>query len=98
MTSVQIEKPLSIIIDILFKKLKKDKMLNMSTLKENALKDLLVTCPEMMAASFKESSLVQSFVDAGILYTKCKRCPDVYGIINSFKIDWSNVHGGKKWL
>ena len=98
MTSVEIEKALSIVIDILFKKLRKDKILNMSSLKEHALKDLLVTCPEMMAASFKQSSLVKSFVDAGMLDTKHKRCPDVYGIMNSFKIDWSTVPGGKQWF
>ena len=95
MNSVGIENPLSILIDILYKKLRKENILNLSTLKEDSLKDLLVTAPEMMAAAFKESSLVQSLVDAGVLDTKCKRYLDVDEIINSFKIDWRIIHGGE---
>ena len=29
---------------------------------------------------------------------KSKTCPDMYAIIDSFKIDWSKVHGGKRWF
>ena len=59
MTSVGMEKPLKIVIDILFKKLRTDKELLLSTLNECALKDLLVTSPEMISSDFSDSSLVQ---------------------------------------
>ena len=25
-------------------------------------------------------------------------CPDIYGIINSFKVNWNKVPGGKAWF
>ena len=30
--------------------------------------------------------------------TKTKTCPYMYGLIDSLKIDWSKVSGGKKWF
>ena len=29
---------------------------------------------------------------------KTKTCPHMYGSIDSFKIDWSKVSGGKEWF
>ena len=56
MTSVGIETPLSILVDIIFKKLRKDKILVLSSLKENASKDCLVTTPEMISNSFTKKN------------------------------------------
>ena len=33
-----------------------------------------------------------------MLDNKVHRCPDLYGLINSSKIAWCKVRGGKKWL
>ena len=52
----------------------------------------------MIAASFSSIGVVKSFVSTGMLYDKIHRCPDLYGLINSFKISWCKVSGGKKWL
>ena len=98
MTSVGIETPLSILIDIIFTSLRKKKQLILSTLKENALKDCLNTTPEMIAKSFSKHTLIQSFVSAGMIDDKTKTCPDMYAIIDSFKINWSKIKGGKKWF
>ena len=98
MTSVDTEKPLSIIVDLLFKHLRREKKLLLSGLKETALKDLLITAPEMMAAAFTRKSMINSFVSSGMLDDKCKRCPDLSALINSFKVDWKKVNGGMKWF
>ena len=98
MTSIGCEKLLSILIDLLFKKLRKDKTLQLSHLKESSLKDLLVTAPEMIAAVFTKSSLIQSFLSSGMIDEKYKRCADLYGPISSLKIDWSKINGGKRWF
>ena len=98
MTSVGIETPLSILVDIIFTSLRKKKQLLLSTLKENALKDFLNTTPEMIAKSLSKHTLIQPFVSAGMIDEKSKTCPDMYAIIDSFKIDWSKVHGGKRWF
>lgn len=34
------------------------------------------------------------FVSSGILDVKMKFCPDIHGIIQSFKENWSEVEGG----
>ena len=52
MTSEGMEKPLMILIDIIFKQLKADKILLLTYLKECSLKDLLSTAPDMMASAF----------------------------------------------
>ena len=98
MPSVGSEKPLTTLVDMLFKYLKKDKILILSHLKECSLKDLIVTSPDIITASFSQSSLVKSFVDCGMLDVKCKRCADVFGLIDSFKISWPKVPGGKRWF
>ena len=98
MTSVDSLKPLTMVVDITMKRLRKEKILLLPTLKECALKDLLVTTPEMMTAAFNERSMVKSFVSSGMLDSICKRCPDLYGLVSSFKINWSKVKGGKEWF
>ena len=42
--------------------------------------------------------MIESFVPSGMLDDKCKRCPDLLALINSFKIDWKKVEGGQKWF
>ena len=54
MTSEGIEKPLTITIVNLFQQLRRDNVLLLPTVKENALKDLLITTPEMMTKAFGE--------------------------------------------
>ena len=70
----------------------------LSTLKENALKDHTNTSLDIIAVSFSKHTLIQSFVSAGMIDDKTKTCPDMYAIIDSFKIDWNSVIGGKKWF
>ena len=95
MTSVGVESPLSILVDIIFSSLRKKKTLVLSTLKENALKDCINTSPDMIVASFSKDSLIKSFVSAGMIDDRTKTCPDMYAIIDSFKINWNNGIGGK---
>jgi len=33
-----------------------------------------------------------------MLDDKSKLCPDLRGIINSFKVNWERVPGGRNWL
>ena len=54
------------IIDALFKSLRKDGILKLITLKEHTLKDLLVSTPEMIAAAFSKQNIVKFFISAGI--------------------------------
>ena len=98
MTSVGQQKSLTHVIDFIMKKLRKDGILKLAHMKEISLKDLLITAPEMMASAFSESSIIDSFVSAGMLDSHSKVCPDLFGIIDAFKIDWSKVTGGKKWF
>ena len=30
--------------------------------------------------------------------SKTQTCDDLYGLINTFKTDWSKIKGGKQWL
>ena len=66
-------------------------------MKEISLKDLLITAPEMMTSAFSESSIIDSFVSTGMLDSHSKVCPDLSGIIDAFKIDWSKIGGINKW-
>lgn len=50
----------------------------------------------MIAASFSKHTLIQSFVSAGMIDDKTKTCADMYAIMDSFKIDWNKVRGGKR--
>ena len=67
-------------------------------MKENALKDLLITTPDMMAKAFGEKTLVKSFVSAGMLDKKLNLCPDLFGLLSTFKIDWDLIPGGQPWF
>ena len=98
MTYVGIDSPLSTLVNIIFTSLRKKKLLLLSTLKENALKDCINTSPDIIVASFSKHTLTQSFVSAGIIYDKTKTCTDMYTIMESFKIYWNKVKGGKRWF
>ena len=54
MTSIDTVKPLTILVDMIFKDLRAKKELLLPPLKEAALKDLLVTAPELMNSVFSE--------------------------------------------
>ena len=98
MTSVGMSSPLTILVDIIFKKMRREKVLVLAPLKENALKDCVSTAPIMFSSAFNKDSLTKSFVDSGMLDDKTKSCPDLNGLIRSFKIDWTTVDGGQNWL
>ena len=68
----------------------KEKILVLSTLKENALKDYIATTPEKIATSFSKQTLINFFVSVGKIDDKTKICADMYDIMNSFKVDWNN--------
>ena len=95
MTSIHKEKPLSVMVDLIFKQLRENKELLLSTLKEEALKDLLVTVPETMAKAFSATNVLESFVASGMLDNVHRRCPDLVKIIKTFKVRWHEVPGGK---
>ena len=86
-TSLDTEKPLLIIVDLLFKHLRQEKKPLLSGLKDTALRDSLIIAPEMMAATFTKKLMINFFVYYGMLDDKCKRCPDLFALIKSFKID-----------
>ena len=98
MTSVGLTSPLTILVDIIFKKLRREKVLILSPLKENALKDCISTAPVIFASAFNKDTMKKSFVDSGMLDEWTKSCPDLNGLIRSFKIDWTKVEGGQNWL
>ena len=95
MTSVGTITPLTILLDIVFKKMRREKTFMLSNTKENALKDCIATAPRMMALSFSKEGLVKSFVSAGMIDAKTNTCPDLYAIVDSFKIYWNSVSGDK---
>ena len=86
MTSVGSKTPLSIIVDIILKRLKKDKMLVLSTLKENALKDCVAMSAEMISALFSNDLLTQACVSSSIIDAQTKTSANIYAIIQSVKI------------
>ena len=98
MSSVGMTSPLTILVDIIFKKLRRDKVLLLFHLKANALKDCIMTGTVMCASSFSKEGMTKLFVSSGMLDHKILTFPDLYGIVDSFKIDWSKVDGGKNWL
>ena len=98
MTSVETFKPLSILVDMIFKDLRSKKELLLPSLKEAALKDLLVTAPDFMSSAFSERSMIDSFVSAGMLDKTCKRCPDLYQFLENFKVSWGKIEGGQEWF
>ena len=52
----------------------------------------------MFGAAFKKETIIKAFVESGMLDKRLHLCPDIYGIINSFKVNWNKVPGGKTWL
>ena len=98
MTSIGQINPSTLMIDYIFRKLAKDKQLHISNLKSCALKDFLCTAPNVFGAVFNKDSSIKVFVDSEILDRRTNTRPDMYGIINSFKINWTKVPGGRKWL
>ena len=52
----------------------------------------------MIAATFSESSIIESFVSAGMIDVPTESCADIYTLTDSFRIDWSKVQGGKTWF
>ena len=67
LTSVGKDRPLTIMVDMIFDDLMKRKLLILPRLKNNALKDCIDTSPVMIAASFSRESLIQSFVVSGMI-------------------------------
>ena len=57
MTSIGTEKPLSTLIDMLFSKMRSEKVLLIAHQKEYALKDLLVTAPDLISSAFSKNSI-----------------------------------------
>ena len=98
MTSVGLEKPLTNTVIGLFQKLRNERKVILSTVKENALKDLLITAPDMVSNAFTKKSLVASFQKCGMLDEHCARCPDLFKIMKSFKVKWELIPGGKNWF
>ena len=98
MTSVDMDKPLTLLVAILFQNLEEKKVLQLSYLKENALKDCVATSSETIAKSFIKDTLIQSFVSSGILDDQTKTCSNMNGIFKSFKINWDKTKGEKKWF
>ena len=92
------ERPLIILIYLVFKKLRSEKTIISPYLKEFSLKDLLHAATGTISSSFSESSTSDYFSSTGILDIKIKRYADLHRIVNSFKINWGKVKGGKQWF
>ena len=82
------------LVDKMFKNLSINKDVVLSIGKLNALKDCIVCTPEMMTNAFTTKTIQKAFISSGILDAKSELCPDLQGIINSFKMNWSKVNGG----
>ena len=78
----------------IFKQLAMDKDIIIPPGKLNALKDAIICAPEMMTKAFSTRTIQKAFVTSGMLDKKAKLCPDIHGIIQSFKVNWSNCEGG----
>ena len=97
-TSVGTVSDMSLTVNKMFKKLSMHKKVVLSTGKLNALKDCVICSPDMMTKSFTSRTIQKAFVSSGMLDDKMKLCPDIRGIINSFKVNWNKVDGGINWL
>ena len=98
LTSVGTVSDMTITVDKMFKKLSLNKEIILSTGKLNTLKDCIVCSPDMMTKSFSTRTIQKAFVSSGMLDVKMKQCPDISGIINSFKVNWNKVEGGINWF
>ena len=68
-----------------------DKEIVISHGKLNALKDAVVCVPDMMTKAFTERKIQKAFIISGMLDHKMKLCPDIRGIIQSFKVNWEKI-------
>ena len=82
------------LVDKMFKNLSINKDMMLSTGKLNALKDCIVCTPEMTTNAFTTKTIQKAFISSGMLDDKSKLCPDLQGINNLFKMNWSKVYGG----
>ena len=98
MSSVGVDTPLTILVEIIFQKLRNDKVLVLPKLKECALKDCVTISPRIIACAFTKTLVTDSFVSSGMINIQTKSCADIYALIDSFKINWHNVDGGKVWF
>ena len=89
---------LSLKINVIFAKLSKIKQLVLATGRGDLLRDCITTAPEMISNLFTQRTIQKSFVESAMLDDKSKLFPDLRGIINSFKVNWKRVPGGRNWL
>ena len=52
----------------------------------------------MFDAAFSTYSIIKAFVDSGMLDHITHMCPDIIGIINSFKVNWDKVPRSNAWI
>ena len=76
MTSTGRVTPLTLTVDYISKNLAKEKKLVLSSIKSAALKYLICTAPQMSASAFNKDTMINTFVDSGILDKKTQLCPD----------------------
>ena len=97
-TTIDSKSPIRVRVINDMRNLSRDKLVILSTVKNNAVTDCIASLPEIQAKSFSVGKVMDSFVDTGMLDMNTKTCPDMIAIMNSFKIPWGNVKGGKKWF
>ena len=97
-TSVGTTSDMTCTVDNMFKKLSMDKGVILSTGKLNDLKDCIICTPNMMPQAFTTRKIQKAFVSSGMLDHRMKLCPDLHGIIQSFKVYWSKTKGGTNWF
>ena len=85
-------------VDKMFKKLSINKDVVLSIGKLNTLKDCIICTPEMMTNAFTTRTIQKAVVSSGILDHRMKLCPDLHGIIQSLKVNWSKVEGDTTWF
>ena len=70
----------------------------LATGKRNVIIDCVCAAPKMMNKIFSSEIIKKLCVYCGMLDMTTNTCPDLYAIINSFRINWSKIHGGKQWF
>ena len=95
-TSVGRFTPLSISVNSTFTKLQGEGRLVLATEKRNAIIDYACAAPKMMNKSFSSEIIMKLCVDCGMLDVTTNKYPDLYAIINLFRINWSRIQGGKQ--
>ena len=66
-------------------------------MKEAALKDCIVTAPEMIATSFSSKPLIDSFVSSGMIDSPTKSCADLYGFIDALFVRSKHLPLALSW-